>query len=265
MQSLETNETGAWIKNALLATLVVNSATMLSLGIRTYTIITIASLAARKLYREQSIENLRRRWKSINLFKVSKRSLAYTLVVPFSLFCLVYIGIQRMGIIPSVKDIMPYLAAESVLNSISVGGANLKCLGEVSFYIGIPSDIVSGIINLVPTVLLPDKSALIPTQSSCISSNLGGTQITASLLANFGVIGSSIAVFTFGCWLKFAEKSAGHSCLWLYSYVSGCCLSIVFRDPLSISVKVMALYPIAFALIAKLFINIGKRNRSPIE
>jgi hypothetical protein len=260
---MEDRKVVRWIRSALIAILLVDSAAMISLGVRTYVIIILASLAARRLYASQGVKNLGKRWKTINLIKLKRKTFAYLAIIPILITCFVLVGVSRMGIFPSIEDLIPYLTAESVLNSISLSGANTRCLGETVLYINFPSDVVAAFMNLIPSALLSDKATLLPQQSDCISSALGGVQITASLLANFGVLGSSIAVFIFGCWLNTAERSAGSSCLWLYSYVSGCCISMVFRDPLSISIKVIALYPIAFRLIAKMAHRLGSVTRIP--
>ena len=68
--------------------------------------------------------------------------------------------------------------------------------------IAFPYNFISSFINFIPSSVLSDKSELISDLSLNYDAPLGATNILLSLIANFGVLGSMIALFCLGFFLS---------------------------------------------------------------
>ena len=159
------------------------SIVLLGLGTRMYVIIPIISIF---IY---LIENKKISLK--RLFTISGFVILFILAV----------GIWRMGDKDISIDALLYIGiAEPSLTWISA--ISLYDLNEIPLLL-FPKQFLSSYINFLPSTLFPNKSELIASLPLKYDNPLGATSLYTSLIANFGLFGSFLAIFLFGFLLTF--------------------------------------------------------------
>lgn len=152
---------------------------VVSFGTRMYAMVTIVSILTYLL--DQKLVSLK------------KILLWLSIIIIF----LLAVGIWRLGGDTNISfEQMIFIGiAEPTFTWISA--ISMYDLNELPF-IAIPSNFVSSFINFIPLSLFPNKSELISELSLNFDAPLGATSVLLSLLSNFGIIGSAIAIFCLG-------------------------------------------------------------------
>lgn len=175
------NKLGDYSKtiNKLLAFILIElCVVVLGLGTRMYVMVTIFSLFVFLL--DQKIVTIK------------KMLLWLSLIIVLVLA----VGIWRMGGSHISYEQMMYIGvAEPTFTWISA--ISMYDLNELPL-IAFPSNFISSFINFIPSSLLPDKSELISELSLNYYSPFGATSVLLSLISNFGILGSMIALFCLG-------------------------------------------------------------------
>lgn len=132
-----------------------------------------------------------------------------------------------------------------------------------------PIPLLASFANLIPSSLWPDKVEFMDEAlaSYKIFSPLGGFHLFASLLINFGWIGSIILLFIFG-WIMGRLQThvlSGPTLLASYGLFSAVLTTDLWRNPFQISiVKTTFQFGIVFPLMLVLIVGIFIRIRSPL-
>lgn len=127
---------------------------------------------------------------------LKKMMLGLSVIIVF----LMAVGIWRLGDTDITLDQLIYIGiAEPTFTWISA--ISMYDLNELPL-IAFPYNFISSFINFIPSSVLSDKSELISDLSLNYDAPLGATNILLSLIANFGVLGSMIALFCLGFFLS---------------------------------------------------------------
>ena len=109
---------------------------------------------------------------------------------------LLAVGIWRMGGTNITYEQMIYIGvAEPTFTWISA--ISMYDLNELPL-IAFPGNFISSFINFIPSSVLPDKGELISELSLNYYSPFGATSVFLSLISNFGILGSMLALFCLG-------------------------------------------------------------------
>ena len=150
----------------------------LGLGTRMYAMVTIFSIFIFLLDQQ--------------IVSIKKVLLAFSVIVVFILA----IGIWRMGDTNISFDQLVYIGvAEPTFTWITA--ISMYDLNELPL-IAFPSNFISSFVNFIPSSVLPDKSELISELSLNYDAPLGATSVLLSLISNFGILGSMLALFCLG-------------------------------------------------------------------
>lgn len=141
-------------------------------------------------------------------------------------------GVLRSGGLPSFIALGENFALEALFTSLPIfpllSGNSLNV-------IDFPIFLLSDFINLVPTVLLPDKSDLIitPGQAGHIIYNpMGALHQFVSVTTNFGLLGSVMFFLFFGAFFGVLFKYSDRSYVKVWYVIScGFIATSFFRDP----------------------------------
>ncbi len=138
------------------------------------------------------------------------------------------VGIARMGGGNLLSNILaePIYTSFSLLSFLEQGGPQT---------LNFPTYLASDLINLVPSVVLPDKEQFIRAIPD-IYSPQGALNSYVSFSSNFGVIGTVSFMFFFGFGMRRLRRRSGSWSLPAYVMISGWSAFALFRDPFSVSI-----------------------------
>lgn len=173
-------------------------------------------------------------YRSVHFRPISYRVFFSVLLVGLALLGVV--GTLRMGVGVTSFGVLISLVSEPLFNSFSL----LQYLNDGKFdLIRFPIFLMGDFVNLVPTVLLPGKAALIlnPTDYGyTVFSPLGALNSFFSFMINFGFFGTAAVMALIGFFLQqLRSRSRNVLTKTIYVMVSGWLLTSFFRDPFSIS------------------------------
>lgn len=214
-----------FLKSSVLSLLLVLFLVLLFSGSRMYVLVPVTGFIALGLLRFRQIK-----------VRVSILIFVVLIGMVFSLF-----GILRSATL-TLGDALYIFVAEPIFSSYSF----------ISFWLyndfllfEFPWSFLSSFLNLVPSLVWPGKEAYIydlSVQGYYVYAPLGAESIFASLVANFGVIGSALVLSVIGGFLQFLYFYRGNG-FFLASYTGF--LSLIpfmfFRDPFSIFLKSLVL------------------------
>jgi len=166
----------------------------------------------------------------------------------------VAMGLLRFNQMVYFDGMASIFLAESLFVSFSMlAFLNAQNLPLLNF----PIFLISYIPNLIPSVIFDSQNIWrnFSDYGYVHYSPGGALNVYVSLIVNFGIIGSIIAVYFFGRLLRYLEKHKGHK--WQavsYSLVTAFLLSSVFRDGFHVSLvknifQFSILLPIIFSII----------------
>lgn len=177
---------------------------------------------------------------------------------------LLFIGVWRLGGSDFTIEQLVYIGvAEPTFTWISA--ISMYDLNELPLF-SLPYNFVSSFINFIPSALLPDKSSMLADFALNFESPLGATNILLSLVSNFGVVGSLLAVFLLGFLISFVRlywKSVfGQT---YYYCICGVIPFQLFRDPLHVVNKEffsnLIIVPAVIILVYKIYVTVFYRYR----
>jgi hypothetical protein len=123
------------------------------------------------------------------------------------------------------------VAEEPMLNSLSLVH-HLRYKGTSWF--NTPTQLTRDFANLVPSVLLPNKFAILKKPK--VYQPLGGLNSFVSFDLNFGIIGSSVFLFLWPIPFRYLKSRLSNTlCATIYVMCSGWLAFTFFRDAFSIS------------------------------
>ena len=231
-----TARTNHTIKLYFLFSIIEFSTILLGLGSRMYILIPIISYI---IY-------------LIDTHKIKIKTILFRLSI--AILLLLIVGIWRLGNTNFSIDALAYVGiAEPVFRWISAG--SLFSTSELPLF-AFPSNFITSFLNFIPTIFIPNKADLIQPISLSYYSPLGATSILVSLIANFGILGSCIALFLLGFFFSYIRLNA-HTLFFKTYY---CCICGIipfqlFRDEFSIVNKMLfynfLLFPCLFLIIEK--------------
>ena len=180
--------------------------------------------------------------------KIKIRTIFFLTLVVAILFSV--IGVVRQGSDISVELVMYIFLGEPILTSYSL----FSCLSSnVLPLVNFPSEIVFGLVNLIPSFIFKDKVAFIAkfTMMSGINyiSPGGAENIFTSLMVNFGVLGIPIFAFFISYFLKVIKNLNVN----LYIFSTSWFVFTFFREPFYTSI-IKILFEICFLLPVILFL-----------
>ncbi|MCS2892750.1 hypothetical protein [Parabacteroides faecis] len=124
-------------------------------------------------------------------------------------------------------------------------------------YFSFPDNFITSFLNFIPSVLLPNKSDFISLVDIKFEAPFGALSLLVSLVYNFGVFGSFLALFFLGLFFTYVRYNFSGYFGNTYYY---CICSVIpfqlFRDNLSIVNKMIfynfLIIPIAILLLSNL-------------
>ncbi len=133
--------------------------------------------------------------------------------------------------IKHIKNSIVIMFVDSTFLSISL----MHFLKEYTLpLINYPVFLLSNLINIIPTILLPDKSSLILKSADygyiIRTDNAGAIHSFVSLMINFGVIGSFIFWFVFSFLINILKDTKTSVYRTMYVMISGWMAISLFRD-----------------------------------
>lgn len=217
----------------LISLLVILSVVLLLSGSRMYVLVPITGFVAMGLLRFRQLK---------------ARAYIFLLVFLFAGFFLVF-GVLRSATL-TLSDSLYVLIAEPVFTSYSL--VSFWRYNDLQFF-EFPRSFFSSFLNLVPSLIWPGKDSYIydlAAQGYYTYAPLGAESICASLLANFGVIGSALFVAAIGAFLHFLYIFRGRQFV-MAAYLGAVSLIpfMFFRDPFSVFFKSMTLVSFIIPLL----------------
>lgn len=225
-----------------------NSVILLGLGGRMYVLVVLICILTYCIL-----------YKNISLKKI----LIFTLC---AFFFLLIMGVIRQGGNLTGKSLFFVFIAEPMFNWLSAGSTirfNTLHLFEM------PDILVSSAVSMIPTLLWSGKSEFLNSLASnsyLIDSPVGGTNILASLLSSFGIIGSFLAMFIFGLFAGFLIKKSKKNSFHFMMLSIFCALMpfMFFRDNVVIFQKNLFFNGMLLPyLILKINDLLGKSKKNP--
>jgi predicted secreted protein len=144
-------------------------------------------------------------------------------------------GMIRLGESVTADGVLRNLASEPLFTSFSL----FNFLGRVDPpRFAWPRFLLGDLVNLVPTVVMPNKAALLVQPDAHgypIFSPLGALHAYVSWVINFGSVGMVLAIGFGGYLLSRLRLVPHHAARVAYAMASAFCTFSVFRDPFSIS------------------------------
>ena len=175
--------------------------------------------------------------------------------------CIAGLGIVIVGIVGlwrinsgiSIKGIIDIVSFESLFTAFSL----IYFIAHYSIpVIKFPFPLLGSFINLVPSIVMPNKSELIvdlPDVGYEIYSPAGALNSFMSLMVNFGVLGTIIFVIVLVYLLRVLREQDNNLAKLMYSCLCANIAFTFFRDPFSVSiVKNMFEFCIIIPLIVML-------------
>ena len=109
---------------------------------------------------------------------------------------LLAVGIWRMGDTDFTIDQLAYIGvAEPTFTWISA--ISMYDLNDLPLF-AFPGNFISSFINFIPLSVFPNKSEFISDLSLNYYAPMGATNVLLSLISNFGILGSMVALFCLG-------------------------------------------------------------------
>lgn len=148
------------------------------------------------------------------------------------------VGIVRQGRAVHVRDVLFNILEEPLYCSFSL----LTYLGnnEIDSWLSLPVILFSGLVNLVPTVIFPDKIKYIMSVFDLgteISSPLGGMHYFVSFTLDFGIFGSILAFYVFGRIMRVLRREPESDLKkTIYCLICSYMTFGIYRDPIAISI-----------------------------
>ena len=175
------------------------------------------------------------------------------------------IGIWRQGGTNITMEGLVYIGvAEPTYTWISaISMYDMNTLPLFAF----PYNFISSFLNFIPHVLLPNKSELISDVALQYDAPLGALNIIVSLISNFGILGSLVAIFLLGYLLTYIRLHWQTIFGQTYYYcVCGVIPFQLFRDPFTVVNKAffsnLLLVPLLFILLSRILK--GLLNTKPV-
>ncbi len=200
----------------------VNSVMLLGLGGRMYVLVVLICILSYLLLH----------------VKVSLKRVA--LFTALSFIFLLAMGIIRQGGSIDRKGLFFIFIAEPMFNWLSTG--SLLKFNQLNLF-EIPYVLLSSVVSMIPTAIWSGKNDFIAqisgTQLYLIESPVGGTNIIASVISSFGVIGSLISIYLFGLLGGFLVKKSSKNDFNFMMLCAFCSLMpfMFFRDNIIIFQK----------------------------
>ena len=180
------------------------------------------------------------------------------------------VGLTRLSADINAASVLVNVFSEPIFVSFSL----LHFLGDGVFeWIKLPVFLLSSLVNLLPTVLAPDKADLILDPNNygyTIFSPGGGLNSYFSLMINFGILGTLAFLFSFAWFLSYLRRTDRHL-LFRVTYVmlTGWIGFTFFRDAFFISiVKTMFQFSVITpwaVVIGTQLVSIALRGRGPVN
>lgn len=179
-------------------------------------------------------------------------------LVVISIIIMGAIGVFRaedtQNTVKILNKIVFNIVAEPVFTSYSLG----KYLKNYSLvFFNIPISLFSSFFNLIPSILLPNKSSYIITYADLgyeISAPLGALSSFVSFNIEFGILGTMLFILLFSNYLKKLSCKTDNLHMAIYAMISGQLMFTLFRDPFSVSlIKNIFEFSIIFPLIMDIF------------
>jgi len=202
---------------ALRLLLLINSIALLSLGGRLYVVIPVIALML------QSLADT----------KPTASRLRGAVGFLFIVIALLVVGALRIDEALSAEFLAYIGLAEGLFTSMSLGSfVNYNGIPILST----PENFFGSIVNFIPSTLIADKAALVPTiqdSGRFFESPLGATHILVALLGNFGWLGALFFACAFG-WFMASVRQVAPRGWWLYFYLCSLLPFMLFRDGFAI-------------------------------
>lgn len=212
-------------------------------GARLYVLTVIFWLAAHLLYTQK-----------IN------RAVIFLMFIACILFT-AYLGVWRMGLSIQDVDFVFYIVAEPLLVYFST--LDYFIHNEVEMF-NINRDFLNGFVNLIPSIILPNKNEIYSTLTSqgLVRSPYGGLNLSVSMIGNFGFIGSIVVSFFMGFLMKRLSVQAATNNLWrnYYYFLSSFSIFILHREPFGTQLKLL----LVISIVAVIHLSWSKRVNAKI-
>jgi hypothetical protein len=159
-----------------------------------------------------------------------------TILISFVVLFSILGVIRSGGIASDMKSILFVFFAEPIFTSYSLF-SYLAYNDLVLFQF--PIMLLSDLLNLIPTVLLPEKANLLiyPVDIGLIvQAPQGAMNSFVSFTANFGVLGTIVVLFMFGCFMEVLRKKKTDVSLTIYFMLCYCIPFSFFRDDFQVSI-----------------------------
>lgn len=195
------------------------------------------------------------------IYLLDNRKISFKkLIIRLSIIILLLlaIGIWRLGDTDFSVDALLYIGvAEPVFTWISAESMfSMNSLPLLAF----PNNFITSFINFIPTILFPSKAEYINELTIQYDSPLGATNVLVSLMGNFGLLGSCIALFFLGFFLTCIRIQNTSLFIKTYYYcICGILPFQLFRDNISIVNKMLFynfyIFPFIFIFVEKFITN----------
>lgn len=168
---------------------------------------------------------------------------------------LLAVGFSAAGVlrIPGLEasDVFYIFLAEPVFTSYSL--VSFWSLNDLPL-ISMPLPFISDFINVIPSMLFPNKAEYIRSVESMgytAIAPLGAASIAFTAVGNFGVAGALVFVFVLGFFLEWLYSRLLRSAYYFSIYIClvGLLPFIFYRDPLSVTVKISVMVAILLPAI----------------
>ena len=171
------------------------------------------------------------------------------------IFLLLLVGIWRLGTESvSLENIIYIGIAEPTFTWISA--ISMYDLNKLPMF-SIPYNFASSFINFLPSIIFPDKAKMVSDISLNYDSPLGAISVFASVISNFGIIGSFLAFFVLGFLISYIRLHWKSVFGQTYYYcICGVIPFQLFRDPFTVVNKVffsnLLLVPVLFIFLHRM-------------
>lgn len=177
-------------------------------------------------------------------------------ILVFLIILLLMVAIWRLGdTVVSFDKLLFMSSAEPLytwISAVSMFSENEFC------YFAFPDNFITSFLNFIPSVLLPNKSDFIYLVDLKFDAPFGALSLLVSLVYNFGIFGSFLALFFLGSFFTYVRYNFS-SCFGNTYYY--CICSVIpfqlFRDNLSIVNKMIfynfLIIPMVILLLSNLF------------
>lgn len=145
-------------------------------------------------------------------------------------------GVLRAGSDFSLFNMALNVAQEPLLTSLS--SFSFLATGNLPL-INFPSFLLNDFINLVPSIIFPDKITYLLNPRDFgynFSMPLGGLHLFVSLMINFGIIGAAVVFSVIGYQMGIYQKKNSMQSIVIYSLICACMTFTFNRDPFSVSI-----------------------------